>query len=263
MLRPASFCGLVGFKPTFGGYNREGLRFAAESIDTIGLLARSVEDVSYCDDVLRGASPALLTPLDSAPRVGLCRTHMWNLAQPETRACVASVVARFETAGVAVEEFELPAHFADLAGARAIINDVERARSLAWEWSAHRDKLSAALRKTMENGFAVSDADYRDALRQVASARREADAMLRRFDVVLAPAVNGEAPVGLHYAGDPSFQALWTLLHVPSITLPAHRGPNGMPVGIQVIAPAGEDRKLLRAALWMRETASIRMEANA
>ena len=105
--------------------------------------------------------------------------------------------------------------------------------------------------------------DYRAALRLVASARMEADAVLRRFDVVIAPAVNGEAPVGLHYTGDPSFQALWTLLHAPSITLPAHRGPNRMPVGIQLVAPAGEDRKLLRAALWMQQVASIRMEMDA
>ncbi|MFN3889214.1 MAG: amidase [Beijerinckiaceae bacterium] len=260
VLRPASFCGLVGFKPTFGGYNREGLRFAAESLDTIGLIARSVEDAAFCDDVLRGAAPAQIAPFGNAPRVGLCRTFMWELAQPESRACVAAVVRQIEAAGARVEEFELPSHFTALTKARAIINDVERARSLAWEWTAHRDRLSPALQKTMASGFKVSDAEYRDALRQVASARLEVDAILRRYDVVVAPAVNGEAPVGLHYAGDPSFQALWTLLHVPSITLPAHRGPNRMPVGIQVVAPAGEDRTLLRAALWMQKTASVRME---
>ncbi|MDP2356381.1 MAG: amidase [Beijerinckiaceae bacterium] len=262
VLRPASFCGLVGFKPTFGGYNREGLRFAAECIDTIGLLSRTIEDVAYCDHVLRGAIPSVLAPLEKAPRVGLCRTYMWSLAQSETRDSVAKVVAQIEAAGVRVEEFELPPHFAGLTKARAIINDVERARSLAWEWTAHRDKLSPVLVKTMESGIAIPDSDYRDALRQVASARLEADTVLRRYDVVVAPAVNGEAPVGLHYAGDPSFQALWTLLHVPSMTLPAHRGPNGMPVGIQLVAPAGDDTMLLRAALWMQHTASIRMELN-
>ena len=263
VLRPASFCGLVGFKPTFGGYNREGLRFAAESIDTIGLISRSVEDAAYCDLVLRGQAPSPLKRLEMAPRIGLCRTYMWELAQDETRACVAKVVERIEAAGVKIEEFELPSHFADLTIARAIINDVERARSLAWEWRAHRDKLSASLQRTMQSGIEISDADYRNALRQVAAARLEVDAILRRFDIVVAPAVNGEAPVGLHYAGDPSFQALWTLLHVPSITLPAHRGPNRMPVGIQVVAPAGQDANLLRAALWMQQIASVRMEANA
>ncbi len=263
VLRPASFCGLVGFKPTFGGYNREGMRFAAECIDTIGLLSRTIEDAAYCDHVLRGAMPSTLAPLEKAPRVGLCRTYMWSLAQSETRECVAKVVAQIEARGVRVDEFELPPHFADLTKARAIINDVERARSLAWEWTAHRDKLSPGLVKTMESGIAISDKDYRDALRQVALARLEIDSILRRYDVVVAPAVNGEAPVGLHYAGDPSFQALWTLLHVPSITLPAHRGPNGMPVGIQFVAPVGEDPMLLRAALWMQHVAAIRMECDA
>lgn len=263
VLRPASFCGLVGFKPTFGGYNREGLRFAAESIDTIGVISRTIEDAAYCDDVLRGAAPALLAPLDRPPRVGLCRTYMWSLAQPETQECVALVKSKLEAAGVKVEEFDLPAHFTRLTQARAIINDVERARSLAWEWSAHRDKLSPALQNTIESGFSTSDAEYREALRFAAACRVDANALLRGFDIVIAPAVNGEAPVGLHYAGDPSFQALWTLLHAPAITLPAHRGPNRMPVGIQVVAPAGEDRKLLRAALWMQQVASIRMETDA
>ena len=263
VLRPASYCGLVGYKPTFGGYNREGLRFAAESIDTIGLISRSVEDAACCDDVLRGASPAVLAPLETAPRVGLCRTYMWDIAQPETRECVAKTIEKVEAAGVRIEEFELPAHFAGLTRARAVINDVERARSLPWEWAAHRDKLSPALQKTMESGYAISETDYRAAQRLVAIARMEADTLLRRFDVVIAPAVNGEAPVGLSYTGDPSFQALWTLLHAPSITLPAYRGPNRMPVGIQLVAPAGEDRKLLRAALWMQQVASIRMEMDA
>ncbi len=263
VLRPASFCGLVGFKPTFGGYNREGLRFAAECIDTIGLLARTVEDVAYCDDMLRGATPSTLSPLVKAPRIGLCRTYTWSLAQSETRDCVAKVVAQIEATGVSVEEFELPSHFADLTKARGIINDVERARSLAWEWTAQRDKLSPGLVQTMESGVAINDRDYRLALQQVASARFEVDAILRRYDVVVTPAVNGEAPVGLHYTGDPSFQALWTLLHVPSITLPAHRGPNGMPVGIQFVASAGDDRKLLQAALWMQHVAALRMEPDA
>jgi amidase len=185
---------------------------------------------------------------------------MWELAQSETRECLTKVAAQVEAAGAKVEEFDLPPHFAELTKARGIINDVERARSLPWEWANHRDKLSPGLQKIMENGYSISESDYRAALKQVAAARIEIDAILRRFDVVLAPVVNGEAPLGLHYTGDTSFQALWTLLHVPAITLPAHRGPNGMPVGIQVVAPLGDDRLLLRAALWMQDVASVRME---
>lgn len=263
VLRPASFCGLVGFKPTFGGYNREGLRFAAECIDTIGLLARSVEDAAFCDDVLRNERPAPLAPLERAPRLGLCRTYMWELAQPETRESLAKAAAQVKAAGASVEEFDLPAHFSALTRARGIINDVERARSLPWEWAHHRDKLSPGLQKIMENGYSISEADYRAALREVAAARIEVDAILRRYDAVLAPAVNGEAPLGLHYTGDTSFQALWTLLHVPAITLPAHTGPNGMPVGVQVVAAAGADKQLLRAALWMQKAASVRMDSRA
>ena len=113
----------------------------------------------------------------------------------------------------------------------------------------------------MVSGFAIDDADYRSALALVARARADIASILKPFDIVLAPCVNGEAPVGLHYAGDPSFQALWTLLHLPSITIPANRGPNRMPVGLQLVAGAGHDDKLLAAGLWMQQVAKIGLDA--
>lgn len=260
VLRPASFCGLVGFKPTYGTFNREGLKFAAESIDTIGLIARRVEDVSCVTSVLTGRQDYVAIPLNHPPRIALCKTHLWPLAQSESRECLDLSAAKARAAGATIVEIDLPDYFPELTAARGIINDVERARSLAWEWAHHRELLSEVLQKTMVSGFAIDDADYRSALALVARARVDIASILKPFDIVLAPCVNGEAPVGLHYAGDPSFQALWTLLHLPSITIPAHRGPNGMPVGLQIVAAAGEDDKLLSAALWMQRSASVALE---
>jgi amidase len=261
VLRPASFCGLVGFKPTYGTFNREGLKFAAESIDTIGLIARSVEDVSCVTSVLTGRHDYVGTPLDHSPRIAVCKTHLWPLAQSETQECLDLSAAKARAAGANIVEIDLPDYFPELTAARGIINDVERARSLAWEWAHHREQLSETLQKTMVSGFAIDDADYCSALALVARARADIASILKPFDIVLAPCVNGEAPVGLHYAGDPSFQALWTLLHLPSITIPAHRGPNRMPVGLQLVAGAGHDDKLLAVGLWMQQVAKIGLDA--
>ena len=121
---------------------------------------------------------------------------------------------------------------------------------MAHEWRTDRDRLSPAMQRTVASGFAVPDAEYRAALAATEECRRLLDDMLEDRDALLAPVVNGEAPVGLDYAGDPAFQSLWTMLHVPAITLPTHRGPNEMPVGIQIVSRRGADDLLLSVAEW-------------
>ena len=261
ILRPASFCGIVGYKPSYGTFNREGLKFAAESLDTIGLIARSVEDVALAGDVLVGRAPQNVAKATMPPRIGLCRTYLWDgKAAPETKACFDEAADRLRRAGAKVTEIVLPQHFEQLTPTREIVNDVERARSLAWEWAHRRDLLSPQLQRTIERGLGVADSDYRAALAFADRARRELDTLFQPFDALLAPCVNGEAPVGLHYAGDPAFQGPWTLLHVPTITIPAGRGPNGMPVGVQLVAPYGADQTLFAVAVWLQRVASVQME---
>jgi amidase len=260
VLRPASFCGVLGYKPTYGTFNREGLKFAAESLDTIGLIARTIDDVALTAAVLTGCDPTARVAPKMMLRLGVCQTYLWDeKASTETRACVAAVEAAARKAGARVEAFTLPNHFGRLTQAREIINDVERARSLSWEWTHHREALSSQLRGTIERGLALPDAIYRDALRFAEDARRELDGLLDGFDGLIAPCVNGEAPVGLAYAGDPSFQGLWTLLHVPTLTIPAWRGPHAMPVGIQLVGARGADVKLFSLGRWLQNEAGVRM----
>ncbi len=256
VLRPSSFCGIVGFKPSFGTFNRAGIKFAAESLDTIGLHARALEDVALLRDVLTGREPGGIAALARPPRIGLCRTPLWHLAEPETVAAIDGAAAAVRAAGAAVDEVRLPAAFDTLADARRAINDHERARAMAHEWRTDRDRLSPALRKTVEAGLAVPHAEYRAALARTRDCRHLLDWLFDDWDALLAPAVNGEAPLGLGHAGDPAFQALWTMLHVPAITLPTHRGPNAMPVGIQLVARRGEDDLLLSVAEWVWERCS-------
>ncbi len=257
VLRPAAFCGVIGYKPTFGMFNRAGMKFAAESIDTIGLIARELEDMALVTAALTGS--AFVAPsLPARPlRVGLCRTYLWPKAEPSARAALERAAAAARSAGADVREFELPAQFSRLTQTREIFNNVERARSLAFEWAHHREKISPALSRSVELGLATPDAEYRDAMRFAEACRIEADAIFCDFDMLLCPSANGEAPVGLHYAGDPSFQGLWTLLHVPTLSLPAGKGESAMPVGVQLIAPRYADKALLDAAYWLITQAGV------
>ena len=253
VLRPSSYCGIFGFKPSFGTINRSGIKSAAESLDTVGLHARGLDDIALLADVLCGRPPGGIAMLQAPPRIGLCRTPLWHLAQPETETAIDRAAEAARAAGAAVEPVALPEPFAALAHARRAINDYERARSMAHEWRADRDRLSPAMQETVAAGLAVPHAEYRAARARSRDCRNMLDWLFDDWDALLVPAVNGEAPPGLAYAGDPAFQALWTMLHVPAIALPTHRGPNDLPVGIQLVARRGADDALLAVAGWLWE----------
>jgi amidase len=195
--------------------------------------------------------PKAVVP-DAAPRIGLCRTPLWQTAQAETVAAVEEAAARLGKAGATVREVALPAEFAGLrTAARETINNYERAAAMAYEWSEHREAISERLRKRIELGHAMPHREYLAALQLGEECRARLPAAFADVDVLLTPCVNGEAPQGLGETGDPGFQAIWTILHVPAITLPTHRGPNGLPVGIQLVAARHADAQLWACARWV------------
>jgi Asp-tRNA(Asn)/Glu-tRNA(Gln) amidotransferase A subunit family amidase len=252
VIRPAAYCGVFGFKPTFGAFNRRGVYPAAESLDTLGLIARSLDDLELLSAVLELRPVAAPIVTDSAPRVGLCRTPLWQTAQAETVAAVEDAAARLAKAGAWVQEIVLPDEFAGLRfAARETINNYERAAAMAYEWSSHREAISERLRKRIELGRAMPHAEYVAALRLGEECRARLPAVFEEVDVLLTPCANGEAPRGLGETGDPGFQAIWTILHVPALTLPTHRGPNGLPVGIQLVAARHADQRLFGCARWI------------
>jgi Asp-tRNA(Asn)/Glu-tRNA(Gln) amidotransferase A subunit family amidase len=254
VLRPAAYCGVIGYKPTFGAFNRAGLKFAAESLDTIGLMARSIDDIALISSVLLGGRPDAPAALGAAPKIGLCRTPLWDTAEPETKHAVEDAAARLAKAGAAMREVVLPADFAGLkTAARETINNYERSKSMAAEWASHRDLISAKLKRCIELGMEMPYQDYLAAITLGESCRARLPDVFEGFDVLLAPCVQGEAPVGLASTGDPGFQAIWTILHVPTMSLPTHRGPRGLPVGIQLIARRHDDQRLFACARWVWE----------
>ncbi|MGY9107564.1 MAG: amidase, partial [Alphaproteobacteria bacterium] len=250
ILRPASYCGIVGFKPSFGLVARGGLKFAAESFDTIGALARTIDDAELSVSVLSGALAMKGAALSSPPSVGVCRDGL-ERAEDETVQALEDAATRLGVAGARMREFSFPCDVEDFTAATKIINDIERARATAWEWQTQPELISERMRACIEAGLATPFEEYIAAMRLIGDCRARIYADFDEIDVVLAPCVNGEAPTGLDYTGDPFFQGLWTALHVPTISLPTHRGPNDLPVGIQLVGNKYEDKALLAAARWV------------
>ena len=252
VLRPSSFCGVFGYKPTYNTFNKAGLKPAAESIDTIGWIARSIEDIALLTAVLGMDEPQPLRSMSAAPRIGLCRTELWDAAQPETKSAVENAAAALSKAGAVVRDVDLPGEFTGLpALARGTINHFERAACMAFEWDNHRGALSPQMRRYIENGLKTSRVDYVAAWRRVEQCRTLLLKVFDGIDVLLTPCVPGEAPKGLASTGDPSMQAMWTALHTPTMTLPTHRGPNNLPVGIQLVAQRYGDDRLFACARWI------------
>jgi Asp-tRNA(Asn)/Glu-tRNA(Gln) amidotransferase A subunit family amidase len=251
VIRPAAYCGIIGFKPSYGLVSRAGLKLAAEELDTIGLLARSVEDIALLSNVLASRPPTPAEPL-APKRIGLCRTFLWDKARSETREALEITAERLSKYA-RVEDVTLPAHFSSLTEVRDMIDDFERARALAYEWQHHRDLLSPAMIATIERGLATPYARYIDAKHQASKCRGALAGLFAEHDCYMTPATIGEAEEGLGSTGSSTFQGLWTLLHGPAISLPLGRGPKGLPVGIQLVAPIYEDERLLRIARWVED----------
>ena len=252
-IRPAAFCGCVGYRPTWGDIRCHGVMEAAGSLDTVGIIARSVEDVALYRDVLLGKSPQ---PLDEpgglAPRIGFVRTHAWDKCGLSTRKLLEDCAASLVRSGARMRDVSLPSEFERIPNAHRWISSFEFARNRTWEIEHHWDMISEALRKNrLKDGLECPFETYRDARTFAEKCRLVFDELMAEFDVLITPATVGEAPVGLETTGNAAFGTLWTTLHVPSITLPLFRGPAGLPVGLQLVARRNEDRRLFEAAQWV------------
>lgn len=244
VIRPASFCGVVGYKASFDGLPMAGVKVLSQALDTLGVFARSVADICLMRAALVGA-PAAPVRRASSPRLGFCRTAQWGSAARETQKAVEAAAG-----ALGAEEVELPAEFAELIEAQQTILAFEAARAFAWERRAHADQLSLRFRALLEEGAAVPFERYAKARKQAAACRRALAEVFKRFDALLTPAAPGEAPKGLEATGDPLFNRMWTLLGNPCVTLPGAEGPNGLPVGVQFVGALGEDDALLDVCAW-------------
>jgi len=252
IIRPASFCGVVGYKPTYGLFSFSGIRHVAESLDTLGGMARCVRDVDLLRVALAGREPIAAEGVRPGV-VGLCRTPVWERTEEPMRAAVESAAREFEDRGVRVVEAELPTVCDGLHQALVTIMGFEAVRTFAHDLIHHRDALSPGLLTLSDTGARVDASEYDRAQRLADECRRQVDGLLEEIDLLLTPAALGEAPRDRTQTGDFAANTLWTALHTPCVTLPRFRGPRGLPLGTQFVARRGADAQLLAHARWIEE----------
>jgi Asp-tRNA(Asn)/Glu-tRNA(Gln) amidotransferase A subunit family amidase len=263
-IRPASYCGVYGFKPTHGLIPRSGMFLISRSLDHVGLFARTIEDLALLGETLAGgdagdpdtrlrARPPLVDVASEEPPLppmfAFVKTPHWDRADEDTRAAFAELVGRL---GDRVEEVELFPSAIEAWDWHRTIMDAEIALNLEREWIRGRARLSASLREQIERGRTVSALDYQRALVRTRAARESFTELFeQRYDAILTPAADGTAPKGLDSTGDPAFCSLWTLCGMPAVSVPLMWGSNGLPLGVQLVGARDGDARLLRTARWL------------
>jgi Asp-tRNA(Asn)/Glu-tRNA(Gln) amidotransferase A subunit family amidase len=255
-MRPASFCGVFAFKPSWGAVSREGLKLYAASLDTLTWFARGIADLDLLCEVFAIAddAPPVAVPVRGA-RIALCRSPAWRFAQPGTEAAMATAEERLRLAGAVVAPLDLPESFAELGFAihQAVMFSEGRAAFLNLS-RTHKHLLHDDFLSRTENRANISRAQLLAAYDQAAACRVAFDAIARDYDAVVTPSARGEAPPLSEGPGDAVFNRMWTLLHVPCVNVPVGNGPGGLPVGVTLVGPRFGDRQLLATARGIAAT---------
>jgi Asp-tRNA(Asn)/Glu-tRNA(Gln) amidotransferase A subunit family amidase len=254
VIRPGAYCGCVAYKPSYGLINRAGAKPLADSLDTVGVFARSVEDAAFFAGVL-AERPVLrhLAVPQPAPSFGLYRTPVWDEAEPATVAALDAARIALEQAGAAVAELAIVPEHRGLDAVQDTIMWFETVRALAYERLEHSAELSPRLAQLIDTGMAIGADVYERALADAAQARAGLDAFFGSCDALIVPAAPGEAPAGLGNTGDPVFNRMWTLLGVPCAAMPARWTDNGLPAAVQLVGRARDDARLMACALFLEQ----------
>jgi Asp-tRNA(Asn)/Glu-tRNA(Gln) amidotransferase A subunit family amidase len=253
VIRPAAFCGVVGYKPTFGHFPTAGMKANTEWLDTIGAYARSVEDIALFRAALMAVPHRPIAKLDTPPRIAVCFTPHKAELQAEAVAAVQDAAKALAKAGAKVSELELPSPGSELREGQKTLSAFEGPRAAADEARRFYGLLSKSFQQDkIGAGNKLDYATWVAARKLGERGRAMADALFSDIDVILTPPAKGEAPAGLDHTGDATFNLIWTYLWMPCVTLPFTRGPNGLPVGIQLVGRQHEDQRLLDIAAWVQ-----------
>ena len=266
VIRPAAYCGVYAFKPTFGLIPRSGILKQSRALDQVGVFARTLEDIALVTEQLIGADEAdpdthprarlpLLATLAEAPplppSIAFVKTPLWDRAEPQTREAFAELVAHL---GDRVSEVELPESASRAWEWQRTVMEAEMAANYDAEWERGRDRLSESLRAQLARGRAISALEYQKARARMAMVNEALAEIFLNCDAILTPSAAGAAPRGLDSTGDPAFCTLWTFCGMPALNLPLMTAANGLPLGAQLVGPRMGDARLLRTARWMSET---------
>ncbi|MFT5225219.1 MAG: Asp-tRNA(Asn)/Glu-tRNA(Gln) amidotransferase A subunit family amidase [Polaribacter sp.] len=254
LIRPAAYCGIPGYKASHGSFDLEGVMSLSPNLDTLGFLAREVEDFELARSVLCGSAPVELP--DFPLRISLFRGPHWMDGSIEMRDVCHRAMVTLKTAGAQVGELACPEVFKKLTDAQKTVMAYDVAHARIYEYSRYPDQISAQFRDLFESGLEISRTDFQNACITGDRAARILESLFIDTDVILTPAAPGEAPAGLDATGDPLFSRGWNLLQVPCVSIPYGKGPNGLPLSVQLVGRLGADDDLLAAAKWVHKQLS-------
>jgi len=248
IIRPAAYCGVVGFKPTFGLVPRAGVKMQSDTLDTVGVFSRTVEDAGKWYAAMTGARNYESRPDSDKPLRITIITNLDDSAEVEMSVAVAEAADALSAGKAKVRELRLPVIFEDAIEDQRIIQLSEMARHYALEYDNYRNLLSDKLAALIEEGRAIESSRYMAAMERAEALRKQADILLGDCDAWLMPAAPGAAPKGLESTGDPIFSRMNSLLRQPAINLPVYRNKKRMPLGLQLMGARHQDEKLLATA---------------
>ena len=251
VVRPASFCGVIGYKPSFGRIPRAGVKSVSESLDTVGALARNVADAAAFAAVMEGAPPQHRVDRLDRPRFAFARTSAWDKLSPAAHKAGREAIERARKAGASVIEIEPPPAFREALDAQDAIQHYEACRALAFELRFKNDQVSRGLKDYVSAGMDLSRADYDRARNVQASCRAALWAFFSEFATLITPSAAGEAPANPSDTGSPIANRIWTMTGAPVVGVPGMLGPDGMPIGMQVIGAPGRAAETLAHAGWL------------
>ena len=253
VIRPASFCGAAGVKPSFRLLPGVGVKCLAWTLDTVGLFAAGVEDLAIALEAVSGR-PMSEGRTERPPRLGIVRQAFAGEAEPESVAALELAASLLSAAGATLVDIVPPQSLADGWAAHPTIQDFEGAAALGWEYDAHRDRLPPRIRGGIETGRGIPAAAYDDARRIANRARRDTKDLFADVDAVLTYSAPGAAPRGLGSTGDARYNRLWTMLGTPCVNVPGLRCAAGLPVGVQVVTPFARDALALDIGRFVEGT---------
>jgi Asp-tRNA(Asn)/Glu-tRNA(Gln) amidotransferase A subunit family amidase len=251
VIRPAAYCGAIGYKPTFNEFSRVGIKMQCHSLDTLGLMARTLDDIALFRGAVLKLPPVAIDRGIARPRIGFCRTPIWEEASPDTRKLLEGMASKLSDKGAAVVDVAFAPAFNDILDDHGAVSGWESARNYADERLRNPDKVSQELMAGLKRGLVVTLERYVAAQRKSVAFKAHVDSLFDKVDVLLCPSAPGEAPAGIEFTGDPRFNSIWTSAGTPCVTLPAGTGINGLPLGIQLVGLRHEDDRLLSTAAWV------------
>jgi Asp-tRNA(Asn)/Glu-tRNA(Gln) amidotransferase A subunit family amidase len=260
VIRPAAFCGVAGFKPSYRLIPMVGAKDVAWHLDTGGLFGAGVADVAFATGAILGRDLRVDQTAPAAPRIAVARTHLWSQASEAMHKAVETAARIAQGTGAKVTEITLPPIFEDAYLAQHTIQDYENLCAVAWEYEYHRDQIDHRLRASLDAATSITAVAY-DAARRTGSRARQALAdTMSDYDVILTPSAPGAAPHGFATTGNAIFNRLWTFMGTPCINVPG-LSENGLPLGIQIVGRFGRDRAALEAALFVEQAIAKKVGA--